>query len=97
MVAFSDQFVQIPGRQSFVEVDDVGLDAMFGQETPGLAAGGSSGFGVDLGFGHGQYLGTLGSIVVLQASIPPAMETQLSTPCLRSHATVLRLRIPWWQ
>lgn len=97
MVAFADQFVQILGRQSSIEVDDVGFDAVIGQETPGLAAGGSSGFGVELGFGHGQYLGTLGSIVVLQASMPPDMETQLVTACLRSQATVLRLRMPWWQ
>jgi hypothetical protein len=97
MVALADQLIEFLGRQTFVQVDDFGLDAVFGQETPGLAAGGSSGFGVELGFGHGQYLGTLASMVALQTSMPPAIEMQLWTPCLRSHDTVFRLRMPWWQ
>ena len=53
VVARADEFVNLPGRETVVEVNGFDFDAMFGQETPGLAAGGSSGFGVEPGLWHG--------------------------------------------
>gem|GEM_PF-2425564 len=95
MIALANQFVELLSRQALVEIDCLDLDSMSGQETPGLAAGRSSRLCVELRFCHRQYLGIFGSIWTLQASMPPSIETQLATPCLRSQETVLRLRMPW--
>ena len=53
VVAITDEAVQLVDGESFVEVDGFGFDLIVYQETPGLAAGGSSGFGVEL---HGVLL-----------------------------------------
>ena len=52
-VAITDEAVQLVDGESLVEVDGFGFDLIVYQETPGFAAGGSSGFGVEL---HGVLL-----------------------------------------
>ncbi len=53
VVAVTDDAIELLDGESLVEVDGFGFDVILYQETPGFAAGGSSGFGVEL---HGGLL-----------------------------------------
>jgi hypothetical protein len=54
VVAAADERIELFDAEAAVEVDGLNRDAVTGQETPGLAAGGSSGLGVEDGFHGGQ-------------------------------------------
>ena len=67
VVALADELVELLFGQTPVEVDGLRLDAFFRQETPGFAAGGSSGFGVELhGVSDPRLLSWHFSILALQ-------------------------------